>query len=142
MIKVSQTKFGGHGSPLEEQGNCFQACVASILEIPLEEAFDCRPYPDGTWFDKFNEWLKPYGLYCIAFDHTKEKPVTCTQVAGYAIMDCMSTTLYHGEHHVVVILNQKVVHDPNPHAGVQVGECQGFMLILPINPVAVQAPGK
>jgi len=134
MIKVNQTTFGGKDAPLSEQGDCFQACVASILEIPLEDAFDCRPYPDETWFDKFNEWLRPRGLYCIIFDHTAEKPLACTQILGFAIMDCMSTTLYQGEHHVVVIHNQEVVHDPNPHAGGRLGDCQGFMLILPYQP--------
>jgi len=133
MMKVYQTKFGGSDAPLEEQGNCFQACVASILEIPLEEAFDCKLYPDDEWFDKFNEWLTKYGLACIMFDHSKEKPVAATKVLGYAIMDCMSTTLYHGEHHVVIIKDEEVVHDPNPHAEGRIGDCQGFSLLVPVN---------
>lgn len=133
MKPVYQTKFGGSDAPLEEQGNCFQACIASILEIPLEEAFDCRPYPDDLWLNKFNEWLKPWNLVCISFDHNKEKPIPCSEVLGYHIMACMSKTLYHGEHHVVVIYNQDVVHDPNPHANGQLGDCQGFFLLVSLN---------
>ena len=132
MIKVYQTKFGGKDALLEEQGNCWQVCIASILELPLEDAFDCRPYSDEVWFDKFNKWLLYRGLYCISFDHSADKPLACSQIIGYAIMDCMSTTLYHGEHHVVVIKNQEVVHDPNPRAEGRLGECRGLYLILPI----------
>ena len=131
MIKVYQTKFGGKDALLEEQGNCWQVCIASILELPLEEAFDCRKYSDNGWFGRFNEWLLPKGLYCIRFDHSVEKPIACSQIIGYAIMACMFSTLYQ---HVVIIKNQEVVHDPNPHAKGRLGECRGFYLILPIQP--------
>lgn len=142
MKPVYQTRFGGLKAPFEERGNCFQACVASILEIPLEEAFDCRTWEDETWFDKFNDWLSKYGLVCIAFDHNDKKPLACTEIKGYAIMECKSETLYHGEYHVVVIKDQEVVHDPNPNA-IRVGECQGFYLFVPLDPARqIRLPSK
>jgi len=142
MKPVFQTRFGGYESPVEEQGNCWQACVASILEIPLEEAFDNRQYTDKNWFDRFNEWLEKYGLACIAFDHSKDKPLTCSEIKGYAIMKCKSETLYQGERHVVIIKDQNVVHDPNPHATRQ-GDCQGFYLFVPLDPARqIRLPNK
>lgn len=132
MRLVYQTKFGGNDAPLEEQGNCFQACVASILELPIEEAFDCRSYADNGWFDEFNKWLSKYDLGCIAFDHSIEKPLACSEIKGYAIMECKSETLYHGERHVVIIKDGSLVHDPNRHAQRQ-GECQGFYLLVSLD---------
>ncbi len=139
MNPIFQTKFGGKDAPLGEQGNCVQACVASLLEIPLDEAFDSRPYSDEIWFDEFNKWLGRRGLYCIAFDHSVEKPLMCTQIMGYAIMDCMSVSLYQGEHHVVIIKNQEVVHDPNIYAEGRLGDCKGFFLILPFSPAKIRS---
>ena len=66
MFKVNQTCFGGKDAPLEQQGNCFQACVAMVLQIPLEEAFDSRNIQDdGDWVGEFNKWLERYGLGCV-----------------------------------------------------------------------------
>jgi len=137
MKKVYQTTFGGLDAPKEKQGNCWQACVASILEIPLDEAFDCRPYwgqTDGKWFDRFNEWLAKYGLTCIAMDHTEEKGLPSSPFLGYHIAEFTSCTLKNGEGHVCVIHNGEVVHDPNPHAE-KVGKAMGIYLFVALNPV-------
>jgi hypothetical protein len=42
MIRVKQTKFG----PVE--GNCFAACIASLLEVPIEEV-PIDPSADSWW---------------------------------------------------------------------------------------------
>jgi hypothetical protein len=60
---VDQTTFGAPG------GNCFSACVASLLEIPLSEV----PYfmGDGPieqeydWFNPFLAWLRERGWWAI-----------------------------------------------------------------------------
>jgi hypothetical protein len=51
MIPVDQTVFTVPG------GNCFSACVASLLNILLNDV----PYfmGDDTWFDVFSKWLEP-----------------------------------------------------------------------------------
>jgi len=137
MKKIYQTTFGGVNAPDEEKGNCWQACVASLLEIPLEEAFDCRPYwdqGDGKWFDDFNAWLKDYGLACIAFDHTEEKPLPASPFLGYHLGEFKSATLKNGETHICVIHNGDVVHDPNPRAE-RVGDALGLYLFVPLDPV-------
>jgi hypothetical protein len=65
MRPVDQTTFSMPG------GNCFSACVASILELPLSEV----PYFMGwtkaegsLWFARFVEWLRPRGLYPMCFN--------------------------------------------------------------------------
>lgn len=132
MFKVDQTCFGGKDASLEEQGNCFQACVATILQIPLEEAFDCRgPQNDLGWFEDFNEWLGEYGLGCIFIESTEEKPVVSSGFRGIHMVECRSETLYQGERHVIVAKDGHLLHDPNPHADRQ-GEIQGIYLFVPL----------
>ena len=130
MAGVFQTRFGGSNAPLEEQGNCFQACVATVLRIPLSEAFDCRPIPGERWFAEFNEWLEQYGLGCI-FLEAQNETVLATILKGVHIAEHMSETLYNGERHAVVIIDGALVHDPNPYAERQ-GKLQGVYLFVPL----------
>ena len=130
MIKIFQNHFGGSDAPLEEQGNCFQACVATVLQIPLEKAFDCRPMPGEKWFAKFNEWLEQYNLGCIFLEANNET-IPCTMLKGLHIAEHMSKTLYNGERHVVVICDGVFLHDPNPYANHR-GKFQGVYLFVPL----------
>jgi len=60
MTPTRQTIFGA-------DGNCMNACLATVLDIPL----DAVPYPlnDDTAFlpDKLNVWLATMGLAYIEF---------------------------------------------------------------------------
>ena len=59
MKPVMQTKFG----PIE--GNCFHACIASLLEVPIEEVtIDNDPNSD-KWFDTLQLYLKPKNLFFL-----------------------------------------------------------------------------
>lgn len=133
MIKVFQTRFGGKDAPTEKQGNCFRACVATILQMPLEEAFDCIGVQDDRqeWLTEFNKWLEKYGLGCIWLESSKENPAICTAFVGLHIAECMSTTLYCGTRHVVVVRDGLLFHDPNPNATKQ-GEMQGIYIFVPL----------
>ena len=64
MKPVDQTRFG---SP---DGNCFAACVASLLEIPLEEAPNLMNLDE--WYRAFEVWLRPRGLYPVGFSCDNE----------------------------------------------------------------------
>ena len=136
MFKVDQTCFGGKDAPPADQGNCFQACVATVLQMPLEEAYDCRgPQEKGNhWFDDFCKWLEQYGLGCLFFEHTKEKPVVASAFPGLYIVECQSNTLYQGELHVVVACDGEVIHDPNPHANGRIGDNRGIYIFVPLRP--------
>ncbi len=141
MKKIYQTRFGGIDSPKEEWGNCFQACVASIFEVPLDEAFDCRycfrkedvgkPIDDSFEFIEFNKWLARYGfqsIYIQAFPLPR-----MTSLRGFHILEAESMTLKKGESHVVVIQDGEVVHDPNRNAK-EIGKTVGVYLIVPMDP--------
>lgn len=134
MFEVYQDRFGGDDAPIDKQGNCFQACVATILQMPLEEAFDCCSYPDDMWFDEFNKWLKQYGLGCIFVEHSMEKPIPHTEFIGLYMVQCQSETLYQGNHHVVVASDGEFLHDPHPLANGQLGDCRGIYIFVPLEP--------
>lgn len=129
MIKIHQTKFRGVDAPIGERGNCWQASVASILELPLEEVPDIQLYDEElVWFDKFREWLELYGLGAIGL--ATGGNIT---IQGYHIMECKSTTLKNGELHVVVGLNGEVVFDPNPNA-TTLGEVVDYIVFTVLDP--------
>lgn len=141
MKKVYQTRFGGTDSPEGEQGNCFQASVASVFEIPLEEAFDCIPYyrkddvgkpiDESLEFIEFNKWLSKYGFQSI---YIQGFPMPrMTTLRGFHLLEVESTTLIQGETHIVVIQDDKIVHDPNRNAK-EIGKTVGVYLIVPMDP--------
>lgn len=141
MKKVYQTRFGGLDKPLEEQGNCFQACVASILEIPLEDAFDCIPfeeYPKSklfekqVWYLEFNKWLAGFGLASIFLEWEPTTP-KITTFLGYHIAEFKRTPPKDGMNHAVVIYNGEVVHDPNPQSNVKADGLRGIYLLVPLD---------
>jgi hypothetical protein len=143
MKKVYQTKFGGYGDPINERGNCWQAAVASILELTLDEVPDINDFQDGEWFEKFREWLNQFGLDIRGLSHESEGNQTNNESRGYYLLECESTTLYQGEHHIVVARNGEVVHDPNPKACMQGKPILDFIFCL-LDPasVFVQSTGR
>ena len=60
MIPIKQTKFG------KGQGNCLLACIASILERPLESIPDFCISGCG-WFGELYEWClnEDVGIICV-----------------------------------------------------------------------------
>ena len=58
MTPVMQTTFG------EGSGNCYPACLASILEVSLESIpnFCCDTPKDEDWTLRTQEWLRQFGL--------------------------------------------------------------------------------
>lgn len=101
MIRVDQTTFGCPG------GNCFSACVASLLESPIEAV----PYFMGAkdWLGEFAAWLAPRGLYPVFF-----RVATCPgddwRPHGLHILGGESVR----GPHAVVARSNVIVHDPHP----------------------------
>lgn len=91
--------------------NCFSACVASVLELQIEDVPDFM-YRDGklndAWFDEFIEWLRPQGLSAmIVVCHEADFPL---KDAYYLI----GGKAKRGIMHSVVGFNSEIVHDPFP----------------------------
>lgn len=125
MKPTHQTKFGA-------EGNCFDACVASLLEIPLEDVNYFRG--EDTWYSDFQHWLAPRGLAYVEVDCSKTNPLYRFPMPVLAIGSGDSPRgAEAGAHAVVIELNQwdkTVVHDPHPSgAGIE-GEIKavGFLV--------------
>ncbi|HSX22534.1 MAG TPA: hypothetical protein VLE97_07160 [Gaiellaceae bacterium] len=95
MKRVDQTTYG------IDDGNCFPACVASILEIPLESVPQVfGPSPD------FLRWLGDRGLSATLYKADNFVP------RGYAIAAGPSMR-FAGRLHACVVYDGAVVHDPH-----------------------------
>lgn len=78
MIPVTQTKqkkkIEYHGKWIQQYGNCFASCIASIMEIPLSEVPNVEVLFDvyGDYYlDVMNEWLAKQGWEYSSGDEYK-----------------------------------------------------------------------
>jgi hypothetical protein len=154
MKPVKQTKFG----PIE--GNCFAACLASILELAIEEV-NCDLKSEG-WWENLQAWLRPKNLYFL--EVTIEKG--CANYPLYSLPGIMcifcgkSPRQFGAEdnvnHCIVGIVNSNIpnnepvifenVHDPHPDNTFLKDDSLfglGFFIALdpsqPTNPLATSA---
>lgn len=96
MRPVDQTTYGVN------DGNCFSACVASILEIPIDEV----PRFHGPSVD-FLQWLAPQGLSATHYKSGNYVPPGFAIAAGPSLR-------FAGRLHACVAYDGAIVHDPHP----------------------------
>jgi hypothetical protein len=109
MISVKQTKFG-------DEGNCFAACVATLLECDI----NCVPFlgKDEDWNnyeEKLNIFLKESYQILISWDEYD------TEIYSDFINSRLENTYYivsgkaaRGFEHAVIYKNGMLAHDPHP----------------------------
>lgn len=107
MIPVHQTRFGF------PHGNCMAACIASLLELPIEE-MPVIP-ADDRFNDTWDAWLRDRGFARVCFhsDGTNFTPKGYYLIAGPSprpILDDAGARAFH----VVVGLDGVPIHDPHP----------------------------
>ncbi len=127
MKKVFQTRYG------KNKGNCFQAVLASLFELELEEVPDfCNEYPKGDeWYEPFVAWLRERGYSSLpveADDLERPNYKDCFLLVGGLNKD--------GVNHCVIYKNNRVAHNPNK-------KCSGIKpetidLIFPLNPMKLR----
>jgi hypothetical protein len=132
LIPVYQTLFTGPDNIPDQQGNCFPACIASILEINLDDlpnfcAYHGPDYPSRwvppAWYVFTNTWLtNNYNMSIVWLEGFKKNntPEDCIEYyeADGVISDyCMGAgksprgDFLHG---VVLDIDGNLVHDPHP----------------------------
>ena len=94
MQPVQQTRTGS-------TGNCFAACIASLLEIPLKLV-------DGLHEDTINGFLKRYGLHYHEIKASKNFPQGKYIVCGRSPR---------GGLHACIGEGGKIIFDPHPKDG-------------------------
>lgn len=90
-------------------GNCLQACVASILELPLDATPDfIRTGSD--WLEALAQWLDAQFAMSVLLLKFTGNP-SFTRPNGYCIAS--GPTLGYPKHSVVW-LDGRIIHDPHP----------------------------
>lgn len=101
MKPVMQTKPGA-------DGNCFHACLASVLEVGIA---DVPEWPDGPdWLEHVRRFLADKGLGMLALQ--VQAPEALAAVDGYFIVSGHTDGTVE---HAVVVRQGRVVHDPHPN---------------------------
>ncbi len=131
-------------------GNCFSACLASLLELPLASVPKFMAEED--WFGAVNRWLSQFNLRFIDIKWDQDFAVY-PQVGGYAILTGPSPRNPEIYHSIVVLVDRnsegKVTfyeyHDPHPDRGWIAGEpaSVGFLAVIdPAKPAGVTREGR
>ena len=122
MLPIMQTRFGFPNehdlSPDEPPGNCYQACIASILGLELKlvpDIADCwlpgRPMKEiwERYFKRLLEWLSEFNLTTVevSLQNTEPDWLPC-----YEILTGESPRA--NFKHSVVGWNGEIKHDPHP----------------------------
>lgn len=119
MIPVDQTTFG-NGT-----GNCFQACLASILELKLDEVPNfCVKYGDDTWWPELIRWLTKLELGALYFEapgnSDRETEEWADETFGWMQKNCPAIywigsgpNYVTGESHSCVFRGRVMIFDPN-----------------------------
>jgi hypothetical protein len=120
MKPVDQTIFG-------EKGDCFEACLASILEIPLEVI---PVFKESDWFRRTNEWLAKRGLFYVEVRFDEDGLDLMQKFMGYHLICGVAER---GLHHAVIGYKGVIVHDPHPsRAGIPPEEDKTYGFLIPL----------
>ena len=129
MIEVEQTIF------LPPHGNCLAACMASVLELSLDEV----PNPTGSdWIDVWIVWLRPrgFGLTLVGCPDEPDQMelFKARYMPGYTILTGQSPR---GDWlHAVVARDGEIVWDPSPQREMGLGKWVDVAAFQVLDPVA------
>lgn len=106
MKKCYQTTRG-------ERGDCFRACVASVLGLRTLDVPDfCNDLPDGDWFGAFQTWCATrYGLMPVGLPHDWNTFEALEAAGVYSIVS--GGGMAPGTTHSVVYHGHRLAHDPS-----------------------------
>lgn len=115
MIPVDQTVFG------EGKGNCFAACIASLLRKQVSEVPNfCAEHSGADWYLHFAKWMQGGGFAPLTFALPDEAAVSSHLAwarefaPGVPWVACGDTP--RGKH-AVIYVGGELAHDPNPLHG-------------------------
>lgn len=111
MIQVSQSTLGGIHGPPEERGDCFSACLASILELPLSEVPRFCEIDGSDWGDDIDDWLSRFDLFYVEIRISEYFKASTLPRCGYYIL-CGDSP--RERPHSVVGFKDTVYWDPHP----------------------------
>lgn len=138
MSDLDQTTFGAG------KGNCFQACVASCLGLPLEEVPNfCVDYGDSDWWRELEKWCAERGLAPLTWTFDLGNQTNAVERINSFYCNPIVPLIVSGENAVGVahscVLRGDKLHDPNPsRAGLKT--YRDAIAFVALNPVDWKAP--
>jgi len=140
MKPVDQTRFGF------PDGNCFAACVASLLDIGIEDVPDLGNW-DSDWTRPLNRWLAGRGLAYIEVDTSTSTPYyrlpadLLVLLSGLSPRHLKTVEGEPVEHCVVGRADGSagghhfdIVHDPHPSRDGLAGRVTSVAFLLKLDP--------
>lgn len=128
-------------------GDCFRACIASVVGRPLSEVpHFVRDFPNvegddtAQWFAATQRWLAQLGVMALFYDNPRAARADArAEVSAYPhiLIDGISPR-FPGVHHVVVgdAITGEILHDPHPDRTGLTEVTGAFVL------VALASPGE
>ncbi len=129
-------------------GNCYTACVASVLELPLKDVPNWASlladnYSEGAWNEAINEWSRERGFYILTTTAPKDPEEDFVAkgeilqgihhlIGGKARADDGSLV-----NHSVVGLNGKMVWDPNQKRNNGLEIVEDYSVFVPLDPATL-----
>lgn len=123
MKRVAQTAFG------RPDGNCFEACLASILELPLK---DVPHFTDENWLYRYNRWLQWH--FSLQLFLASPTVLSTLSPDTYTIANGAN---WRKASHSVVMQGGVLVHDPNPDRG-GLTVIESVLVFVAVNPVRMR----
>lgn len=117
MIPVDQTQL--HDEMSFKCGDCYRACVASVLEIPIEEVPHFAELHGDNMFEEADKWFSQRGIYSLRF-FIKNYDEDRVYIWGRGAHCIVSGQSPRGKniHHAIVGYasgyNIDMIHDPHP----------------------------
>lgn len=141
MKPVTQTLFGRPDGPVEEIGNCYPACLATLLELDLAEVphvYQLHADPEAA-NDASVRWLQQRGYTELYFEWAPwlnhYAPGTLAIFGGKSPRGDWSHAVV-GE---ITATGWRLVHDPHPSRAGIAGEPDGVHLLVKLMPAPVDA---
>lgn len=129
------------------RGDCERACVASILDLPIEEVPNFRD-PGIAWDDLLPHWAQRHGYAIIApkLDRSPDD-YNWAAMGGVVALASVPSQKFEGGNHAVIVgwvpdeehpdaLQVVVLHDPNPDNAPYEGVAEQIQRIRFFVPVA------
>lgn len=126
MIPVKQTKFVFHNDNgiMVQRGNCFAACIASLMECPITDVLNVEElYVLPDWQIILQRWLNEHkwGWHTnMNFDYFHDK-ITHNSIEGDLFRKKNKDELYlvsgntvRGVQHICIYKAGILIHDPHP----------------------------
>lgn len=111
-----------------QQGNCMQACVASLFNVPMGEVPSFAA--DKQWFKAFRGFIRSKGYEPMS--RFKERDSDIHVPSGLHLVSGKSSR---GCEHMVIYKNGTLFHDPHP-SNEGISEVLELTMLIPLDPAS------